>query len=549
MILEEKVGQMTQVERSYLGREDDIRDYFLGSVLSGGGSSPPVNSPEAWADMYDRYQSLARQTRLRIPLMYGVDAVHGHNNVQGAVVFPHNIGLGCTRNAALVEEVARITGEEVAGTGIDWTFSPCIAVPRDERWGRTYEGFGETPDLAAMMAPAAVRGYQRNILACAKHYLADGGTRGGHDQGDAEMSEAELRAIHLPGYQAAVAAGVGSIMVSFSSWNGLKMHANHYLLTDVLKGELGFGGFLVSDWGAIDQLPGDYPQKIETSINAGLDMVMVPQRYPEFTAALESLVASGRVSTARIDDAVRRILRQKVRLGLFERPLTDRSKTAEVGSAAHRAVARDAVRQSLVLLKNEGRTLPISKGVVRVHVAGKSMDDIGNQCGGWTITWQGESGRITTGTTVLQAIRSAVSPSTTVTASIDGSGASGADVGIVMVGETPYAEGLGDRTDLSLGTDDVAAIDRVKRAGVPTVVVLISGRPLIIDRALALADVFVAAWLPGTEGQGVADVLFGDHAPTGKLSHSWPRSMGQIPINAGDRDYDPLFPYGYGLSY
>jgi beta-glucosidase len=549
MTLEEKVGQMTQVERSYLAREDDIRDYFLGSVLSGGGSSPPVNSAQGWADMYDRYQSLARQTRLRIPLIYGVDAVHGHNNVQGAVIFPHNIGLGCTRNAALVEEVARITGEEVAGTGIDWTFSPCIAVPRDERWGRTYEGFGETAELAAMMAPAAVRGYQQNILACAKHYLADGGTRGGHDQGDAQISEAELRAIHLPGYQAAVAAGVGSIMVSFSSWNGVKMHANHYLLTDVLKGELGFGGFLVSDWAAIDQLPGDYGQKIETSINAGLDMIMVPQRYQEFTSTLEGLVASGRVSTTRIDDAVRRILTQKVRLGLWQHPSTDRSKTVEVGSAAHRTVARDAVRQSLVLLKNEGRTLPISKTVVRVHVAGKSMDDLGNQCGGWTISWQGASGPITSGTTVLQAIRNAVSPSTTVTASVDGSGASGADVGVVVVGETPYAEGLGDRTDLSLGADDVASIERVKRAGVPTVAVLISGRPLILDRALGLADAFVAAWLPGTEGQGVADVLFGDYAPTGKLSHSWPRSMGQIPINAGDRAYDPLFPYGYGLTY
>jgi beta-glucosidase len=363
------------------------------------------------------------------------------------------------------------------------------------------------------------------------------------------MSEAELRSIHLPGYEAAVAAGVGSIMVSFSSWNGVKMHANHYLLTDVLKGELEFGGFLVSDWGAIDQLPGDYAQRIETSVNAGLDMVMVPQRYPEFTSTLESLVASGRVPMSRVDDAVRRILKQKVRLGLWERPSTDRSKTADVGSAAHRAVARDAVRQSLVLLKNDGPTLPISKGVVRVHVSGKSMDDIGNQCGGWTITWQGERGAITTGTTVLQAIRNAVSASTTVTASIDGAGASGADVGVVVVGETPYAEGLGDRTDLGLGGDDVTAIERVKRAGVPTVVVLISGRPLIIDRALGLADAFVAAWLPGTEGQGVADVLFGDHAPTGKLSHSWPRSMGQIPINAGDRAYDPLLPYGYGLTY
>ena len=548
MTVEEKVGQMAQAERTYLGAESDIRDYLLGSVLSGGGSAPPVNTPSSWADMYDRYQSFALATRLRIPLLYGIDAVHGHNNVRGAVFFPHNIGLGCTRNAALVEEVARITAEEVVATGIRWTFSPCIAVPRDERWGRTYEGFGETPELASMMAPAAVRGYRSGILACAKHYLADGGTSRGRDQGDASITEAELRAIHLPGYRAAVEAGVGSIMVSFSSWNGVKMHANRHLLTEVLKGELGFQGFLVSDWGAIDQLPGNYADQIQTAINAGLDMVMVPGRYREFTATLRSLVASGRVPQSRIDDAVARILRQKVRLGLFERPMADRSRAGDVGGAAHRAVARDAVRQSLVLLKNQGRTLPIPKTAVRIHVAGRSMDDIGNQCGGWTISWQGTSGAITPGTTILQAIRS-TSPTTTVTTSLDGSGAAGADVAVVVVGEAPYAEGLGDRSDLALGADDVAVVERVKRAGVPTVVVLVSGRPLIIDRALALSDAFLAAWLPGTEGQGVADVLFGDFSPSGKLSHSWPRSMSQVPINVGDPSYDPLFPYGYGLTY
>jgi beta-glucosidase len=327
------------------------------------------------------------------------------------------------------------------------------------------------------------------------------------------------------------------------------MHASSHLLTDVLKGELGFQGFLVSDWGAIDQLPGNYADQIQTAINAGLDMVMVPGRYREFTATLRSLVASGRVPQSRIDDAVARILRQKVRLGLFERPLADRSRAGDVGGAAHRAVARDAVRQSLVLLKNQGRTLPIPKTAVRIHVAGRSMDDIGNQCGGWTISWQGTSGAITPGTTIQQAIRNTSSPTTTVTTSLDGSGAAGADVAVVVVGEAPYAEGLGDRSDLALGADDVAVVERVKRAGVPTVVVLVSGRPLIIDRALALSDAFLAAWLPGTEGQGVADVLFGDFPPSGKLSHSWPRSMSQVPINAGDPSYDPLFPYGYGLTY
>jgi beta-glucosidase len=549
MTLDEKIGQMTQVEHKFLVNESDIRDYFLGSLLSGGGSAPAVNTPAGWADMYDHYQSFALQTRLKIPLIYGIDAVHGHNTALGAVIFPHNIGLGCTRNPSLVEDVARITSEEVAATGLGWTFSPCLAVPRDERWGRTYEGFGETPDLVSLLAPAEVRGYQRNVLASAKHYVADGGTTGGRDQGDAQISEATLRAIHLPAYRAAIDAGVGSIMASYSSWNGVKMHAQSYLLTDVLKGELGFTGFIVSDWGAIDQLPGDRAQQIETSINAGIDMVMLPRNYQEFTADLRTLVNAGRVTPARIDDAVRRILRQKVRFGLFEKPLADRTKAAEIGSIAHRAVARDAVRQSLVLLKNAGHVLPISKSIARVHVSGKSMDNLGYQCGGWTITWQGSSGAITTGTTILQAIRNTVAAGTSVTTSPDGSGADGANVAVVVVGETPYAEGAGDRSDLTLGADDQAVIARVKAAGVPTVVVLLSGRPLIINDALASADAFVAAWLPGTEGQGVADVLFGDYPPTGKLSHSWPRSMAQVPINIGDAGYDPLFPYGFGLSY
>jgi beta-glucosidase len=550
MTLDEKVGQMTQAERSALRRESDIKDYFLGSVLSGGGSAPADRTAPGWLEMYDRYQALALQTRLKIPLVYGVDAVHGHNNVVGAVVFPHNIGLGCTRNAALVERVARATAEEVAATGIDWTFSPCIAVARDERWGRTYESFGETPELVSEMAAAAVRGYQPTILACAKHYLADGGTTGGRDQGDAQLDEATLRAVHLPGYRAAVAAGVGSVMASFSSWNGQKMHGNHYLLTDVLDGELGFQGFVVSDWAGIDQLPGDYASDVETSVNAGIDMVMVPERYPEFISTLRSLVQSGRVPQSRVDDAVRRILRQKVALGLFERPNGDRSLLDQVGSDAHRQVARDAVRQSLVLLKNDGRVLPLSRMTRRIHVAGHDADDIGNQCGGWTISWQGGSGAITTGgTTILQGIRAGVQGGGNVSYTADGTGAAGADVGVVVIGETPYAEGLGDRSDLSLSAADVAAVRAVKGAGVPVVVVLVSGRPLILDAILRDADAILAAWLPGTEGAGVADVLFGDYAPSGKLSQSWPRSMAQVPINWGDASYDPLFPYGFGLTY
>jgi beta-glucosidase len=549
MTLDEKVGQMAQADRSYLARESDIRDVFLGSLLSGGGSAPADRTAPGWAEMYDRYQSYALETRLRIPLMYGVDAVHGHNNVQGAVVFPHNIGLGCTRDPALVERVARATATEVAATGLDWTFSPCVAVARDERWGRTYESFGETPELVSEMAAAAVRGYQPTILACAKHYLADGGTAGGRDQGDARMDEATLRAVHLPPYRAAVAAGVGSVMASFSSWNGQKLHGHRYLLTDVLKGELGFPGVLVSDWAGIDQLPGDYASDVETAVNAGIDMVMIPDRYAAFTSTLKGLVQSGRVPLSRVDDAVRRILRKKVDLGLFEKPKADRTLLPQVGSDAHRQIAREAVRKSLVLLANDGRLLPLSKMTRRIHVAGKNADDLGNQCGGWTITWQGASGAITTGTTILQGIRAAVLGGASVTYSRDGSGAAGADAGVVVVGETPYAEGLGDRSDLSLAPEDVAAVRAVARAGVPTVVLVVSGRPLVLDAVLRDADAILAAWLPGTEGQGVADVLFGDFAPTGRLSHSWPRTTAQIPVNWGDAGYDPLFPYGHGLTY
>jgi len=338
-------------------------------------------------------------------------------------------------------------------------------------------------------------------------------------------------------------------MASFSSWNGEKMHGHRYLLTDVLKGELGFQGFVVSDWAGIDQLPGDYASDVEASINAGIDMVMVPERYPEFVSTLKSLVQSGRVPPVRIDDAVRRILRQKLALGLWEKPYTDRSLLPQVGSDAHRQVAREAVRKSLVLLKNEGRVLPLSKMTRRIHVAGKNADDLGNQCGGWTISWQGSSGAITSGTTVLQGIRAAVLGGASVTYSRDGSGAEGADVGVVVIGETPYAEGQGDRADLSLSAEDVTAVRAVHGARVSTVVVLVSGRPLILGATEREADAIVAAWLPGTEGAGVADVLFGDYPPTGRLSHSWPRTMAQIPVNWGDAVYDPLYPYGYGLSY
>jgi len=556
MTLEEKAGQMTQAERSALENISDIKTYFLGSLLSGGGSSPSVNTAQAWADMYDSYQYYALQTRLKIPLIYGIDAVHGHSNVIGATIFPHNIGLGCTGNPELVQQAAGITAKEVAATGINWTFSPCIATVRDERWGRTYEGFGESPELSEIMADAAVRGFQgttlsnnTSILACAKHFLGDGGTLNGMDQGNTIADETTIRLQHLPGYIAAINAGVKSIMISYNSINGQKMHGSKYWITDVLKNELGFKGFVVSDWQGIDQLSGDYKTNIKLAVNAGIDMVMVPYQYKILIQYLKELVNENQISIERIDDAVRRILTVKFELGLFEKPYTDRSLIASVGSASHREVARQCVRESLVLLKNENNFLPLSKNVSRIHIAGKSAVDIGNQCGGWTISWQGSSGEITSGTTVYHAIKNTISNDTQLIYSFNGSGAQPGDIGVLVIGETPYAEYLGDNNNLSLSPEDLAAINNFNNAGIPYVIILISGRPMIITEEIENCSAFIAAWLPGTEAPGIADVLFGDYNFKGKLSHSWPRSMDQIPINIGDPNYDPLFPYGFGLSY
>ena len=570
MTLEEKVGQMTQVERKFLDGDKNISKYFLGSLLSGGGSAPAKNFPKAWADMYDRFQKVALSTRLGIPIIYGVDAVHGHNNVIGATIFPHHVGLGCTNNPKIVEDVYRATAVEVAATGVDWNFAPCLAVPRDERWGRAYEGFGETPEIVKSMAAAAVVGLQTDklnsqtsILATAKHFLGDGGTVWGTglnkkmDQGDTQVSDQEMREIHLPGYLPALEAGVGSIMPSYSLINGTYMHMSNDLLNGLLKKELGFKGFVVSDWAALERMVGqpDYKKNIINCINAGIDMVMVPgavpdgnQSFQNFISLLTESIKEGSISEARINDAVARILKIKFEMGLFENPFTDRSLLSKVGSKEHRAIARDAVKQSLVVLKNNG-VLPISKDLGQIHVAGKNADDLGNQCGGWTITWQGESGPLTKGTTIYEAIQVAVSSFTNVTYSKDGSGAKGANVGIVVVGETPYSEMMGDKESLQLDKKDLKAIENVRKAGVPVVVIMVSGRPLIIEDEVDKWDGLIAAWLPGSEGKGVTDVLFGDYNPTGRLSVSWPRSMDQIPINFGDETYDPLFEYGFGLSY
>ncbi len=565
MTLEEKIGQMTQIDRQFLNSISDISKYGIGSLLSGGGSTPKVNEPKAWADMYDMYQKEALKSRLKIPLLYGIDAVHGHNNVVGATIFPHNIGLGATRDPKIVEAVARATALEVAATGMDWDFAPCLAVPDDYRWGRTYEGFSENTALVTELGGAAVRGYQstdinnpQSVLACAKHFIGDGGTLFGTglnnliDRGNLAISEKELREKHLPPFKEAIDNGVATFMAAYNTWNDVKCHANKYLLTDLLKEELGFQGFVVSDWAAIEEIPGDYKSDIIISINAGIDMVMVPgavkygnQSYETFLTLFKESVDDGSIPMERVDDAVKRILLVKKQSGLFDRPFSDQQLLSHIGSSKHREIAREAVRKSMVLLKNNDNVLPLPKSGKTIVVAGRGADNIGMQSGGWTISWQGEMGQTTKGTTILDAIKSAVGADTNVEYSKNGTGVNG-DVAVVVIGEKPYAEMQGDRADLNLDNDDLSVINHLKKKGMPVVVVLLSGRPMIITKEVNNWDGFVAAWLPGTEGAGVADVLFGDYNPTGKLSYSWPKSMNQFPIKTND---DHLYDYGYGLSY
>jgi len=565
MTLEEKIGQMTQIDRQFLNSISDISKYGIGSLLSGGGSTPKVNEPKAWADMYDMYQKEALKSRLKIPLLYGIDAVHGHNNVVGATIFPHNIGLGATRDPKIVEAVARATALEVAATGMDWDFAPCLAVPDDYRWGRTYEGFSENTALVTELGGAAVRGYQstdinnpQSVLACAKHFIGDGGTLFGTglnnliDRGNLAVSEKELREKHLPPFKEAIDNGVATFMAAYNTWNDVKCHANKYLLTDLLKEELGFQGFVVSDWAAIEEIPGDYKSDIIISINAGIDMVMVPgavkygnQSYETFLTLFKESVDDGSIPMERVDDAVKRILLVKKQSGLFDRPFSDQQLLSHIGSSKHREIAREAVRKSMVLLKNNDNVLPLPKSGKTIVVAGRGADNIGMQSGGWTISWQGEMGETTKGTTILDAIKSAVGADTNVEYSKNGTGVNG-DVAVVVIGEKPYAEMQGDRADLNLDNDDLSVINRLKKKGMPVVVVLLSGRPMIVTKEVNNWDGFVAAWLPGTEGAGVADVLFGDYNPTGKLSYSWPKSMNQFPIKTNN---DHLYDYGYGLSY
>jgi beta-glucosidase len=567
MTLEEKIGQMTLVEKNSISGQG-VKDSYIGGVLSGGGGSPPQNTTEAWAEMVDGYQEAALKTRLGIPIIYGVDAVHGHGNLKGAVIFPHNIGLGASADPDLVRRIAQATAAEMAATNIRWNYAPVVAVGQDIRWGRTYEVFSENTQLVSELGTAYLEGLQgesladyTSVLATPKHYIGDGGTVWGTsrmgnyqiDQGDMQIDEAALRSLYLPPYQAAVEAGALSIMVSFSSWNGTKMHAQRYLLTEVLKEELSFEGFLVSDWQAIDQIDRDYYKAVVASINAGIDMNMVPHDYQKFIKTLTSAVQKGDVSEERIDDAVRRILTVKFSMGLFEQPFSNPDLYDVVGSPTHRELAREAAAKTLVLLQNEGDLLPLSKDLPLIFLAGEGADDIGIQCGGWTIRWEGAAGNITPGTTLKNAIEETASGRIQYNRFgkydqiLDANGQPAiADVGIVVIHEKPYAEGLGDRADLTLLPDEVSLISRVGERSHKLVVIIISGRPLVLTGHLNLADAWVAAWLPGTEGQGVIDVVFGDVPFTGRTPFTWPRSMDQLPLGSGGGE--PLFPFGFGIQ-
>lgn len=614
MNLDQKIGQLVQAERQFITPEE-VKEYHVGSVLSGGGSTPGDNTPEDWVAMNDAYWAASMdegEGYLAIPLIYGVDAIHGNGNVRGAVIFPHNIGLGAARDPDLIERVAWATAREIAAIGVEWTFAPTLAVARNDHWGRTYESYSESSELVQAYAPRFVKGLQgdlgdEHVIACAKHWVGDGATRHGIDQGDVGIAEEELRRIHMAPFRRAVDAGVLTVMASLNSWNQVKCHGHKYLLTDVLKNEFGFDGLVVSDWDGIDCLADDYAEAAAIGLNAGLDLFMITDKWKQFVDHVKAHVASGRIATERLDDAVGRILRVKHRFGLFEKARPSRRKLAQgpscFGSKEHREVAREAVRKSLVLLKNDGGVLPLSKSA-RVLVAGKGANNRGVQCGGFTIAWQGvnESHLIEGGTSVWEGIK-AVAPHAVLSEDGTGREADGAlhDVALVVLGELPYAEMLGDvrveglttgngtpaqhavkleetawghRIDSALrqrmpyasmptldkgpyGThlslhelhpEDLAALETIAAKGVPVVAVMLTGRPLVIERELEASRAFVVAWLPGSEGQGVADVLFGDFDFQGRLSFSWPRSDDEN-WNVGDENYEPRFPFGYGLTY
>lgn len=581
MSVEEKVAQIVQPDISTVTPED-VRKYRFGSVLNGGNSSPGGNETgpaSDWLKLADQFWEASMSgpaSQVKIPVIWGSDAVHGHSNIVGATLFPHNIGLGATRNRDLIRRIGEVTALEMVITGLDWDFSPTLAVVRDDRWGRTYEGFSEDPSIVRDFAGAMVEGLQGHagtpgflgagkVISTAKHFAGDGGTLGGKDQGDNASTPAQLRDIHGAGYQPAIEAGVQSVMASFSSVRGEKVHGDRDLLTVALKEQMGFDGFVVGDWNAHGQVPGCSNTSCAASVNAGLDMFMAPDSWKDLYANTLAQVRSGEIPMTRLDDAVRRILRVKVRAGLFEkgkpssRPYAGRFEL--LGSSAHRSVARQAVRESLVLLKNQGKLLPLAANA-NVLVAGDGADNLAKQAGGWTLTWQG-TGISNKDFPNAQSIYGGIAETVraaggTATLSADGSYAARPDVAIVVFGEEPYAEFVGDRPTLEFHPSDKKDLEmmrRLKAAGVPVVAVFLSGRPMWVNPELNAADAFVAAFLPGSEGGGIADVLFrGANGAVrndfkGKLSYSWPKRADQTPLNYGDAEYDPLFPFGYGLTY
>ncbi|WP_448214159.1 glycoside hydrolase family 3 protein [Colwellia sp. MEBiC06753] len=581
MTLEQKVAQMIQPEIRDITVED-MRKYGFGSYLNGGGAFPNNNkhsTPQDWINLAEAmYQASIDDSLdgMAIPTMWGTDAVHGHNNVIGATLFPHNIGLGAANNPALIEKIAQITATEVMVTGIDWVFAPTVAVVRDDRWGRTYEGYSEDPDIVRDYAAAIVRGLQghadqdfladNRVISTVKHFIGDGGTEGGDDQGDNLASEQELFDIHAQGYVGGLTAGAQSVMASFNSWHGDKVHGNKYLLNDVLKDRMGFDGFVVGDWNGHGQVAGCSNESCPQAVNAGLDVFMVPTKA--WKPLYENTIAqvnAGEISQARIDDAVRRILRVKFRAGLFTKPSPAQrpfsGKTELIGAADHRAVARQAVRESLVLLKNNNNLLPLSPKQ-HILVAGDGADNIGKQSGGWTITWQGTGNtneEFPGGSSIYDGIAEQVNAAGgQVTLSVDGSFEQKPDVAVVVFGEEPYAEGHGDREDLEYQRGekhDLALLKSFKDQGIPVVALFISGRPMWVNAELNASDAFAAIWLPGSEGNGVADVILQtangevQHDFVGKLSFSWPKSPEQAVVNRHDQHYDPLLPYGFGLQY
>ncbi|WP_295972933.1 exo 1,3/1,4-beta-D-glucan glucohydrolase [uncultured Xanthomonas sp.] len=581
MSVEQKVGQTVQGDIGSMTPED-ARKYHIGSVLAGGNSDPGGKydaSPAQWLALADAYYTASMQTDgagPAIPIIFGIDAVHGQSNIVGATLFPHNIGLGATRDPELMRKIGEITAAETRTTGMEWTFAPTVAVPQDDRWGRTYEGYSESPEVVASFAGKVVEGLQgvpgtpgfldgSHVISSVKHFLGDGGTTDGKDQGDTRISEQQLRDIHGAGYPPAIAAGAQTVMASFNSVNGVKMHGNTVMLTDVLKGQMHFGGFVVGDWNGHGQVPGCRNDDCPAAFNAGVDMLMAPDSWKGVYENALKAVKSGQIPMARLDDAVRRILRVKLRLGLFEagkpsqRPLG--GKFGLLGAPEHRAVARQAVRESLVLLKNQGQLLPL-KPQLKLLVAGDGANDMGKQAGGWTLNWQGTGTKradYPNGTTIWEGLRQQVGAAGgSAELAVDGKFTSKPDVAVVVFGEHPYAEFQGDIATLLYkpGDDsDLELIKSLKAQGIPVVSVFLSGRPLWVNREINAADAFVAAWLPGSEGAGIADVLLRKPDGSvqydfhGKLSFSWPRTAVQFANNVGQKNYSPQFAFGYGLTY